>query len=172
MSRRVPFLTWLLFYVWYAWGAALQSFLADPSRLGAWTPEVGVVLLVAVEGVLPRREATGAAIGIALLRTAFSADPPFAVVAGLLTIAWSLAGLRSLLIVDRALARTALAFFASFGFAIWLAFAHARTGGATFDLALGSFLSTAVATALATLVGVPLARRLPGLTPLWQRRYA
>lgn len=172
MIRRVPFTTWVLFYVWYAWGVAVQSFVADPARLGAWTPELGVLLIVAVEGVLPKREAVGVAIGLALLRMTFSADPPFAVFSGYLAIAWTLGALRELLLVDRALARTLLAFLLALAFGAWLEFAHARADGAALELAWPSLAATAGATAFAALVGVPVARRLPGLTPLWQRRFA
>lgn len=171
MSRHVSLGTWILFYVWYAWGVALQSFLAAPERWGLWTPEFAIVLLIAVEGTLPKREAAGVAIGLALFRTMFSADPPFAVLAGTLGLAWILGALRELLLIDRALARTVLAFVAALVFAWWIGFAHARADGVAFAPEWASLMTSAIATSLATLVGVPIARRLPGLAPLWQRRF-
>lgn len=171
MSRRIPLITWCLFYVWYAWAIALQSYLASPERLGPWTPEFAIVLLIAVEGSLPKREAAGVAIGLALFRTVFSADPPFAALSGLLGLAWTLGAMRELLLIERVIARTTLAFLASLGFLTWLTFAHARADQVAFQPDLFAMLLTALGTASATLVGVPILRKLPGLTPLWQRRF-
>ena len=49
-----PILAWALFFLFAVWLCALQGFLASPGVLGSWTPDLGLVWLLAWTGRLGR----------------------------------------------------------------------------------------------------------------------
>ena len=166
--RRLP---WILLFLWAAWLFALQGLAASSAGLGPWTPELGLVLLLALDGrVSPGRTRLAACL-IAGARIAFSADPPLAVLAGYLGAVGFSGALREILDVDRGLARALLAGVLTLllvGF--WnLSRTLELAAEGLFAPAPGLAWRTAATTAIATLCLAPLLLRLPGITPLWRR---
>jgi hypothetical protein len=173
--RRVPFFAWLLLFLYALWIFALQGVLAGPHGLGAWTPDLGLVFLLALGARIPAGRAPFAALVIALARSALAADPPLSLGAGYLGVAGFAGLLRSSLEIDRPLGRTLLAGLSALMLsAFWIAAgALARSAGAGSQLAGEAFQSWiwpgAAASALGAFLLAPLLGRLPGLRPLRRR---
>lgn len=169
---RAPLFAWLCLFVWGAWLFAFQGLLASSPSLAAWTPEGGVLLLFALTCRAAPPRARWAALWLALLRTAFSADPPLAILAGYLGFVGACHLVRGALELDRPLVRAVIACLGAALLArLWTA-AQARElaalGVGAAGLA-GFAWTNALATGLAALLlGAGLAR-LPGLRPLWRR---
>jgi len=158
--------------VWCTWLFALQGGIASAGLVGAFVPDLGLVVLLAICARLDRDRARRAAIVIAAVRIAFTADPPLAVVAGYVGVAWVLLALRGVVEVERLAPR---ALFGGLGALVLGAFwslAHAR------ELALRGIAvppperlgAAALATALVAAAAVPWVARLPGLSPLTRPR--
>ncbi|MEW6074450.1 MAG: hypothetical protein AB1726_17880 [Planctomycetota bacterium] len=171
MTRGAPFVVWLLLVVWGAWLFAVQGALASLPALGQWVPDAGLLLLLALDARLERREARIAAGLVALARVAFTADPPLAVLAGYLAVVWIAGRLREIVEIDRPLSRALLAgLLAAALSAFWIASRTLALGpAAAFPAGGGIVLRGALATAAAALLLPPLLARLPGLTPLGRR---
>jgi hypothetical protein len=156
-----------LFFLYAVWAVALSGLLASTRVLGAFAPDLGLVLLFAWAARLRGSRAPVAALLVALARASFSADPPLAVAAAELTALGLFLALGAGLEVDRALLRAFLC-----GVGAWLSsllLVTARTlalGGDSAALAGVPLFSGALATALACLLLAPLAARLAGLAPL------
>lgn len=164
-------LAWVLFFVWAVWLYAVQGMGSEVLGVGAWTPELGLALLLAFDARLSRRGARAAACLVACARIVFSTDPPLAILAGFLAVVAVSGTLRSVLDVDRPLFRGALAvlyflFLSSFWSLSWRAALAA-------DGAHAPPLEPAWRTALATGAAACFAGallRLPGLRQLRRRR--
>lgn len=162
-------LAWVLFVVYALWLLALQGLLARPQRLGAWTPDLGLVLLIAWSARLGGGAAALAALLVAFARTALGADAPVALAAGYLGAVLVQGVLRTGIEVDRGPARVVLTGLLALGFGALAALARASLppGAAAPEVQLVPF---AVASALAAGLLGPLLLRLPGLAPLRVRR--
>jgi hypothetical protein len=166
-------LAWALFALYATWAAALQGQLAGARTAGEWTPDVGLVLLFAWAGRLGGSRAAAAAIVVALTRSAFGADPPVAVAAGLLGVLGLFTVLRSALVIDRALPRAVLCGLAAWGTAALLVSARSlalAAGTPAVRIEGVRLWPGALATAGACLLLAPLCVRLPGLAPLARKR--
>jgi len=166
--RRGRKLAWVLFALWALWLFALQGLCAGVPRIGPWVPEVGVVLLFALDEKLGAGSRRAAAGVLALARLAFAAEPLLPLLAAYLGIAGTRAGLRGVVEVDRPPLRAPLAAVAALA-AGWFWILCRRLE--LFDA--GVFAPTvappwrlALSTGLCVLVVLPLVRRLPGLSPL------
>lgn len=168
---RAPGISWVLVGVWSAWLFALQGLCASSERLGPWTPDLGLVFLLALEGRLTRPGARALALLIAAARIAVGTDPPIAVVVGYLGIVGLASWLRSMVEIDNALPRTLIAFCATLALAsywqVCQGIALAGEVPLVDPLVLWPHL---VGTALSALVLAPFLARLPGISPLWRRR--
>lgn len=165
--RPVLLLAWGLFALYAAWAAALSGWLAARHVLGSFVPDLGLVLLFAWAARLRGARAPLAALCVAVARASFSADPPLAIAAAVLTALGLFLALGAGLEVDRPLLRAFLC-----GAGAWISsllLVTARTlaldGDPTF-LAGHPLWPSALATALACLLLAPLATRLAGLAPL------
>jgi len=133
-----------------------------------------VLLLFALTCRAAPPRARWAAVWVALLRTAFSADPPLAILAGYLGFVGVCHFVRGALELDRPLVRAVIACLGAALLArLWTAAQAnelASLGSPGVGAGLVSFAWTnALATGLAALLlGTALAR-LPGLRPLWRR---
>lgn len=165
-------LAWLLFALWGLWLFALQGLCASHPRLGPWVPELGVVLLFALDERLESGARRGAACVLAASRVVFSAEPLLPLLAAYLGVSGTRAGLRSMVEVDRALVRAPLAAgtaFVAAGFWI-LCQRLALADAGIFSPEIEPPWRLALSTGLAVLFALPLVRRLPGLSPLTERR--
>ena len=170
---RAPLFAWVCLIVWAVWLFALQGSLAA-SSLARWTPDLGVVLLLALTARLTTARARWAAFWIACARISFSGDPALAIVAGYLGFVGLCRVLRAAVELDRPLVRGLLGGLSALVLAwFWTnAYAFGRPSYGV-DANLATFQTTgAVATALTALVLGGLVTRLPGLSPLWSRRLA
>jgi hypothetical protein len=173
--RRSPLLAWLLVFLYALWIFALQGLLAGPRALGAWTPDLGLVFLLALGARIAPGRAPLAALVIALARSALAADPPLSLGAGYLGVAGFAGLLRSSLEIDRPLGRSLLAGISALALSsFWLAagpLAGAAGAGPGASEALQAWTwPGAAASALCALLLAPLLGRLPGLRPLRRRR--
>ena len=172
MRRRERRIAWALFTLWCAWAYASTGFLGAVTPLGAWLPDLGLVLLLALGvHVAPGRLAWAALI-VALARIAFSVDPPVAVLAGYLGFAGLQAVLRSFVNLEDPFARGALAGFAALLLDVWWSWVHAIRNPVLLD-APGTELAwrAALATAACALLFSELLLRLPGLRPLRRQHF-
>lgn len=182
---RAGWLPWFLLAVWSTWISALQGLALQQPVLGAWVPDVGLVLLLSLGSRLERRDLPWVALAVALGRIAVGVEPVPAVLAACLGLALLVAGLRSVLEVTDPLARTLLAFLAALAVARWHALVlstraledaslYAGSLGASWTAVRGAFgphaLTRALATAAVALVFAPGLAHLPGLTPLRRKR--
>ena len=170
--KRSPALAWLLLLVWSAWLLALQGLFAARAAVGAWTPDLGLVLLLGLGAGLGRRQAVLAALIVAGARTAFTSDPPLAVLVGYLAVIGVAGWLRGVLEIDRPLARVLVAAVLTLVLAAYWSLASRIALGPD-ALALpppGWAWTNALATGAAALVLAPLLMRLPGLSPLRRAR--
>lgn len=168
---RGPLLPWILLALWAAWLLALQGLLAQ--RLGAWTPDLGVVLLLALVPRLGPEQLPALALVLGLARCGVSVDPPAAILAGVLGIAALVGMARGVLQLESPAARSLFAALGALLLALWL------EGVARVRLPESDVLPTlwllsqwrlALATGACAPLLAPLLVRLPGLTPLRRRR--
>ena len=175
MSRVV---SWSLLVVWSAWLFALQGLLASGQagqELTAWTPDLGICLLLALDPRLERSDALLAVCIVAGARAAFSSDPAVAVLVGYAALVVSTRRLRRGFEIDHALPRALFA--AVFGALLTTYWSLARSvalaaSGITVaqeTVSSGRVGRAAVATALCAAVLGPLLVRLPGMSPLRRR---
>jgi hypothetical protein len=162
-------ISWVLFVGWCAWLIALQGVLGATPSIGFWAPDLGLLLLFALDGRVSPREARRAAILVALTRIAFSTDPPLAILAGYLGAVWFFGALRRIVEVDRPLPRALFAgIVAPVLAAFWILSRRlALSSEAALFPAAEIFWKGALSTALLALLVLPLLARLPGLPRLW-----
>ncbi len=173
---RVGWVAWVLLAVWSAWLHALQGVLGHVAT-GAWTPDLGLCLFVALAPRVAAADLPRAALLLALTRATFSVDPPVAIGAAYLAAGLATGSLRTVLDLRSAPFRTALALVLSVALSAWLGLAHDVRVADALQFAGQSAAwggrgawSVALATGAAALVLAPLLARLPGLSPLLQRR--
>ena len=168
--RKLSLSGYAFVFLWSAWLFALQGFLAS-AWLGAWTPDLGLVLLLALDARLETAETRRAALLVALARATFSADAPAALVAGYLAVTGITRALRGGLEIDGFLPRAILAAGLAGALAAWwmLCYQLAQPG-VQVAIALVDLWPTAVASGTAALVFTPLAIRLPGFASIRRRR--
>jgi hypothetical protein len=180
---RHPALAWILVAVWGAWlfaaRGALAGALGGATGAGAWVPDLGLVLLIALAIEMPRREVTLAALALAVARTAVSIDPPLAIFAAFGAVAVVARALRRGLDLRGTVQRFVLAGVAALAVHVWLALVHdvrssielARAAEVVphargFAAAVALASPTALATAIASALAGPAFARLPGPSSL------
>ena len=175
MKGSIPRLSWLLFFFWSTWLFAVTGWLAS-GPLGAFAPDLGLVLLMSLERKHPGHRAFVAATLVAAARIALSTDAPLAILAGYLGVAGGVGLLRRAVELDRSVSRGILTALLALALSFW--WRSARWVVLASD---GIELQTpapewrgAVATGLVTLIGARLFLRLPGLSPFarGERRHA
>jgi len=156
--------------VWSTWIYAVCGWLAATGALGAFVPDLGLVLLLALAPRVSPAEARVAALLVGLARAAFSADAPLAILAGLLAAVELSRALGGFVEADGVVARSLLAGAMALFLGILLALVHAARldpavvrGSLPFPA--GPVLRCALSTALAAGVAAPILARLPGLSP-------
>ena len=178
MKRRsAQRLGWLMLCVWAVLLVSLQSRVAELEGLRTWTPELGVVFLVALAGHAHFRSLLLAAYWIALARIAFSVETPAELLAAYLAVALALRSLSTVFELKGLLTRLCTAGLAAWLFGWWLDFVrdwHSLPSALpSSELAgrppLGALI---LSTALATALLAPALRHLPGLSPLSDSGYS
>ena len=170
------FFAWGLLALWCSWLFAFQGLLAAGGGLGNSVPDMGVVLLLMLDGRSSRSSMVLAILIVSSARIGFSADPPLAIFLGYGILIASTRLLRRVVEVDQPLIRAliaALGFLAVnkyWSLARGIALAQSASAQAieglwNRELPTGSW-RLALATALGTLLLGPLLMRLPGLSPL------
>lgn len=151
---------------------ALQGAWSRPSVAGAWTPELGVVLIIGLASRMTPERARGGALVLALVRSALSTEPLFAILAAYLFLGELVATLRASVDTEGPALRTVLAFLGSMGVALWFGLVQGAREGTPAPLAFGlpdRILPTAISTACVALLFGGWLRRLPGIGPLWKK---
>jgi hypothetical protein len=165
-------LAWALLAVWLTWLFAIQARLGAGSAAAAWIPELGLVLAISVLAHLEEREGPILAIVLALSRSAFSSEPPVALLAGSLGLVLLGLSLRSVVELTGPLWRAIIAGGLVLVFDLWLALVHAaRSLGAGPQVDVLPLLAAAATSGLLALFASPVLARLPGLTPLRSRQW-
>jgi hypothetical protein len=180
-----------VFFLWVVLAGALQLLLvggtggpgADgPAYLRACVPDLMTLVLVSAVGRLDRRDVVLLAAVAATARAACSASPPFALLAGCVTVALIADTIRRFADLERPWLRAAAAGAGALLLGLWLLLVDLlREGGAraTSAMSFGSVseadlalpLLTAAMTAAAAPVVWPALHRLPGLRRLERRRF-
>ena len=173
-AKSARALAWGLFLVWGVWLFSLQAWIASGSALAHWVPDLGLILGLSLLARAEERDLPLLAFFTMLARSAVSAEPVVALLAGFLGV-FALALLaRSMVELTgpawRALITGALVLL----FDAWLMLVHrVRTPGLATALPLQvvSALPAAVTSGLLAFLCGPLFAHLPGLTPLRRRRW-
>lgn len=150
--------------------------------LRALVPDVVTLLLVATVGRLSRRDTLMIALVVFVGRSAFTASPPFAVLAGTVLTAFVADTLRTVAELDRPFLRVVSAGLGSLLYGYWLVFVDHALGvesemlgrlhfGWPDPSAFGLPILTATATALFALLFWPIFARLPGQRRLERRAF-
>lgn len=165
MSGHSRLAAWLLMVVWFAWIHAVQERLTESDLFALATPDLGMVLFVALLGAVRKEDVFLLAVLAALGRKSFSVDPSLAILCAFLALAWFASALRHLVELESPLWRGVLAAVGACGLSLWLEIVrYARVGDALPQLeGLVPLAFTSGLTALA--VGSAFVR-LPGLSPL------
>lgn len=173
--KRGRTLAWLMLAVWASWISAAQALCVAKTAIGPWTPDLGLLLLVACAGRLHARDVPFATLIVALGRLAYTVEPPAAVLAGFLAVSLACQLVRRMAELGNPAMRVALSGVGAFGLALWLGCVHAlRTGGdpaGALTAALAPALATGLTSALVGLFFLGSLVYLPGLTPLRERRW-
>jgi hypothetical protein len=174
VSRGRP-IAWLMLAVWASWLSAAQGLIVAKSFFGSWTPDLGLLLLIACAGRLHRRDVPLATLVVALGRVAHTVEPPAAVLAGFLGASLLCQSVRRLAEIGRPLMRCGLAGGGALLLPLWFAAVDALRAGRPAAGALLESLPGALAGALSTaVVGLLFMGslvHLPGLTPLRERKW-
>lgn len=174
MNRPRP-IAWLMLAVWASWLSAAQGLIVTKSFLGAWTPDLGLLLLIACAGRLHRRDVPLATLLVAMGRVAHTVEPPAAVLAGFLGASLVCQSVRRMAEIGRPLMRCGLAGGAGLLLPLWFAAVDALRTGHSAAEGLRQGLPTALACGLSTaLIGLLFMGslvHLPGLTPLRERKW-
>jgi hypothetical protein len=168
MTRRQPW-PWIVFLVWAVWLYAGMGRLAAPDQLGAFAPDLGIVLFVSLAPRLRPGDLRNLALLLACARAAFSADALLAILAGMLAVAVLTRAVAEFVELSDVLSRALVAGLLAAGLALFLAWVGAlrrapEISGPGLDLPLSAALACGASSALATALAAPLLRRLPGLS--------
>lgn len=170
-----PFFGWLCLALWALWCLGVQGLFARQAEWGPWVPEIGLVLLLSLASRMELGHARLAAVLLALLRGAVSADP-FAATALIYLLALEAEGLlRRSLDADGLVPRTVLAGMASYALAVFLRMTErfrVPLEGLSDEWAFSAAIPTAAGTAALAALAGPGLRRLPGLVGLQHRPLA
>ena len=172
MFRRPGRLPWVLLVLWSTWLFTLQGRLAAGSLLGAWVPDLGLLLILSLDARVPRPLAWRVALVVGLARIATSADPPLAILVGYWGVVGLAGPLREIVLLDGPLLRTFFAGLMALAVGALLISAQraqeplAYLGASVFE----STWRNALATGIWALLLLPLLRLLPGLSPLQRER--
>ncbi len=176
-------ISWGMLALWSALILSVQLVLVYRVHPGGaaqyiWMPDLTIALAVAVAVRIPRTKILPVVLVMAVVRIAFSTDPPVAILAAFLAVSLLVAGLRTGIDVGGVLPRTLIAFTCALGMSVWgRVVLHARNrglGGSGFaEEGFSQLLHAALPAALVTcavvgMFGVLLAR-LPGLSPLYHQ---
>ncbi|QDU85947.1 hypothetical protein Pla163_30940 [Planctomycetes bacterium Pla163] len=140
--------------------------------LGPWTPDLALVLLLAMSSRLERSDARIAAALVATVRAALGVDSPFALLAGLWFAVEAIGYARTQLRVEGRLLHALLVAAVSGMLTAWLhaaAVLRAPTPIAAERGVLDDALAAAAATGLVAYLVGRLPSRLPGLRGLWHK---
>lgn len=175
--RILPYLcafAWALLFaaVTAAFARAAPFGPAPGVGLGPWTPDLALVLLMALAARMDRGEARAAAAVVALARAALGVDTPFALLAGLWLavelLFWSATRVR----VDGRFVHAAVVALAAASLTLWLRAAASLRAPTPVSLERGAFedaLAAAVASGLLAYFVGRVPARLPGLRALWHK---
>jgi hypothetical protein len=167
--RPASVLAWVVFLLYALWAGAAQGWLAGPTRLGEWTPDLGLVLLFAAAGRLRGARGASAALLVAAGRAASSSEPSALLAANALGALGGFAYLARTFAVERALPRAMLCGLSAWGTAALLVAARERVLAAeapSVGIEGLRLWPAALVTAAACLVLGPLVARLPGVAVL------
>ena len=170
-----PLFGWLCLGLWGLWCLGLQGLFARQPEWGPWTPEVGLVLLLSLAPRLELGHARLAALVLALMRGAVSADP---FTATALVYLLALEGerlLRRTLDAESLVSRMLLAGVMAFLLGAFLRLVErfrVPLEGLSAEWNLDAALPLAVGTGVLAGLAGPGLRRLPGLVALQRERYA
>ena len=169
------FFAWGLLALWSTWLFALQGFLASQGGVAAWLPDMGILILLMMDGRSSTRSMLLAVCLVSCARIGFSADPPLAIFFGYALLVSCMQVLRRVLEVDQPVIRALLAGLGFLAINKYWSLARniALAGGQgqidsaiwTRDLPAASW-SMALATGLSILLLGSALMHLPGLTPL------
>ncbi len=163
-SARRSILAWCLVAAETALLFALVA--AATGATGLWTPDIGVLVLVALAARGDARGLWVGAFAVAAARIAVGIDPPSAVLFGYVTAAALHASVCAVVNPDGPLGRAVSAAVYATLFAAWLSVAHALRNPGVLgspEQWISGAAATGLATGLAAFVLVPILRRLPGL---------
>lgn len=148
------------------WASALFLVAGLAGRaLGAWVPDVGVLLIVATTARAYGNAPFACALAVSAGRVAVGVDPPIAVVAAYLAVAGAHAGVGAIVDADRLVVRLTACALSAAWVVGWLCVVHELRSEVPLELAgraPGLALRTALATALVAPLAIPFLRRLPG----------
>lgn|GEM_PF-2953902 len=165
MKRPARLAAWAALVLWLAWVHALQERLGVQEVFALVPPDLGMVLFVALLGVMRKRDLFPLAVLAAITRKSFSIDPSLAILCGFLALAWVASLLRELVELESPPWRAALAAGGAAGLALWLEVVRYSRVGAALP-PVDTLLALAFTSGLAALALGGLATRLPGLSPL------
>lgn len=170
-----PLFGWLCLALWGLWCFGLQGLFARQPEWGPWTPEVGLVLLLSLAPRLELGHARCAALTLAFLRGAVSADPVAATALIYLLALECERLLRRTLDAESLVARMLLAGVMAFALGAFLRLVErfrVPLEGLSAEWELDAALPLAVGTGLLAGLAGPGLRRLPGLVALQRERFA
>jgi hypothetical protein len=159
-------LAWLLLAIWMTWLTAIQSRLGESPAYRLPPPDLNLVFLVSMALVVRRSDLLPLAVIAALARTAFSLDPPQAVLFLTLAVGALGVGSRRAMHLEGPLWRAFLSGFGAVVAVLWFSKVRDVRGMEVVDVDAVSALVLAVSSALAALVLGGLLLRLPGLAAL------
>jgi hypothetical protein len=173
-------LGWVAVVAWSVWACALGGFVSRELSLAPWTPDFGVVLLVALAARLPHGELPWLALAMGCARTAVSIDPPVASLAAVFGAVVLARMTRGVVDIQGAIPRALLAAAGAAASVTWLGVAHqarlARSGVEAIAVEIdwsvlgADAAGSAVSTGLLALLAGGWFAQLPGLPALWRRK--
>lgn len=173
-SRSARLLAWCLFLVWGVWLFALQAWIASGSALARWVPDLGLMLALSLLARAEERDLPLLVFFTMLARSAVSAEPVVALLAGFMGVFALALFARSVVELTGPAWRALITGVCVLLFDAWLMLVHrARTPALATALPLQmlSALPAAMTSALLAFLCGPLFANLPGLTPLRRRRW-
>jgi hypothetical protein len=171
MNRSHSF-SWFLLFVWGAWANAISGYFVQFGWPGSWSPDLGLVLLVALAVRTSVHDIAKLAVCLGIARAAVSVDAPAAVLAaslvcgGFLRVARSMVQLENPLIVGTIAAALCLAQ------STWLEHVHLQVAARSPAALAGTswLLGAAVSSGLLTALFGGVFANLPGLGRLAKRK--
>lgn len=172
-------IAWVMLGIWAAWISALHGSLVAKTPLGPWSPDLGLLLLVACAAGLEKRDVPLATLIVACGRLAYTVEPPEAILAAFLGVSVLCQWVRRLVELENLGLRMCLCGGGAFLTGLWLALVHASrsasvgasTGLDSWRHAFGPSFATGITTGLCGLVLVGAFAHLPGLSPLRRPRW-